>query len=214
MSVYILTYYYFEPIIIWVIYFFWYWAAWAVCVFRRLIPYQLLCCKYFLPFFCCYCSLSRILLFVTPWTTAHQASQFFTISRACSNLCPSTWWCHPTISSSVVPFSSCPQSFPASESFLMSWLFASGGQSIGASPSASVLPMNIQDWCWSWNIGTLGTLWEELTHLTRPWCWERLRAGGEGDDKGWDGWMASLTQRTWVWAISRRWWWTGKPGVL
>ena len=132
MSVYILTYYYFEPIIIWVIYFFWYWAAWAVCVFRRLIPYQLLCCKYFLPFFCCYCSLSRILLFVTPWTTAHQASQFFTISRACSNLCPSTWWCHPTISSSVVPFSSCPQSFPASESFLMSWLFASGGQSIGS----------------------------------------------------------------------------------
>ena len=74
MSVYILTYYYFEPIIIWVLYFFWYWAAWAVCVFRRLIPYQLLCCKYFLPFFCCYCSLSRILLFVTPWTTAHQAS--------------------------------------------------------------------------------------------------------------------------------------------
>ena len=82
MSVYILTYYYFEPIIIWVVYFFWYWAAWAVCVFRRLIPYQLLCCKYFLPFFCCYCSLSRILLFVTPWTTAHQASQFFTISQS------------------------------------------------------------------------------------------------------------------------------------
>ena len=66
--------------------------------------------------------------------------------RACSNSCPLSWWCHPTISSSVVPFSSCLQSFPASGSSLMSWLFASGGQSIGASVSASVLPMNVQDW--------------------------------------------------------------------
>ena len=65
--------------------------------------------------------------------------------RACSNSCPSSRWCHPTISSSVVPFS-CLQSFPASGSFLMSQFFASGGQSIGASASASVLPMNIQDW--------------------------------------------------------------------
>ena len=46
-----------------------------------------------------------------------------------------------------------------------------------------------------------------------PWCWERLKAGGEGDDRGWDGWMASLTQWTWVWVSSRSWWWTGKPGV-
>ena len=66
--------------------------------------------------------------------------------RTCSNSCPSGWWCHPTISSSVVPFSSCPQSLPASGSFPMSQFFASGGQSIGASDSASVLPMNIQDW--------------------------------------------------------------------
>ena len=66
--------------------------------------------------------------------------------RACSNSCPLSRWCHPTISSSVVPFSSCLQSFPASGSFLMSQFFASGGQSIGASASASVLPMNIQDW--------------------------------------------------------------------
>ena len=65
--------------------------------------------------------------------------------RACSNSCPLSWWCHPTISSSVTPFS-CPQSFPASESFPMSWFFASGGQSIGAAASASVLPMNIQGW--------------------------------------------------------------------
>ena len=66
--------------------------------------------------------------------------------RACSNSCPSSWWCHATISSSVVPFSSCLQSFPASGFFPVSQFFASGGQSIGASASASVLPMNIQDW--------------------------------------------------------------------
>ena len=66
--------------------------------------------------------------------------------RDCSNSCPLSQWCHPTISSSVVPFSSCLQSFPASGSFLMSQFFPSGGQSIGASALASVLPMNIQDW--------------------------------------------------------------------
>ena len=66
--------------------------------------------------------------------------------RVCSNSNPLSWWCHPTISSSVVPFSSCLQSFPASGSFPMSQFFSSGGQSIGASVSASVLPMNIQDW--------------------------------------------------------------------
>ena len=66
--------------------------------------------------------------------------------RACSNLCPLSRWCHPTISSSIIPFCSCPQFFPASGSFLISQLFVWGGQSIGASASASVLPMNIQDW--------------------------------------------------------------------
>ena len=65
---------------------------------------------------------------------------------AYSNSCPLSWWCHPTIPSSVIPFSSCPQSFPASGSFPMSWFFASDGQSIGVSASGSVLPMNIQDW--------------------------------------------------------------------
>ena len=55
---------------------------------------------------------------------------------------------------------------------------------------------------------------KELTHLKRPWCWERLKAGGEGDDRGWDGCMASLTRWTWVWVRSRSWWWTGRPGVL
>ena len=66
--------------------------------------------------------------------------------RACSNSCPSSWWCHPIISSSVVPFFSCLQSFPALRSFPVSQFFTSGGQSIGVSVSASVLPMNIQDW--------------------------------------------------------------------
>ena len=71
-----------------------------------------------------------------------------------------------------------------------------------------------KDWCWSWNSNTLATWCKELTHLKRPWCWERLRAGGEGDDRGWDGWMASPTRWTWVWVDSGSWWWTGRPGVL
>ena len=66
--------------------------------------------------------------------------------RACSNSCSLSWWCHPTISSSVIPFSSCLQSFPASGSFPVSQFFASGDQSFGVSASASVLPMNVQDW--------------------------------------------------------------------
>ena len=55
---------------------------------------------------------------------------------------------------------------------------------------------------------------KELTHWKRPWCWERLKAGGERDDRGWDGWMTSLTQWTWVWVNSGSWWWTGRPGAL
>ena len=171
------------------------------------------------------------------------------ISRACSNPCPSSQWCHPSISSSVIPFSSRLQSFPAS--FPVSWLIASGGQSIRASVSSSVLPMNIQDWFPLGLIGrkalklfvvtTVPCEWQKpsakdmcLTacpphppkavhpkgnqpwifigrtdaqaetpilwppHAKRPWCWARLKAG-EGDDRGWDGWMASQTLRTWVW---------------
>ena len=66
----------------------------------------------------------------------------------------------------------------------------------------------------SWNSNTLATWCRELTHLKRPWCWERLRAGGEGDDRGWDGWMASPTQWTWVCVDSRSWWRTRRPGML
>ena len=71
-----------------------------------------------------------------------------------------------------------------------------------------------KDWCWSWNSNTLATWCKELTQWKRPWCWERLKEGGKGDDRGWDGWMASPTQWTRVWASSGSWWWTGRPGVL
>ena len=85
-------------------------------------------------------SLSHVRLFVTPWTAARWASLSITNSWSLSNPCPLSWWCHPTISSSVVPFFSCPQSLPASESLPMSQLFAWGGQSTGVSALASFLP--------------------------------------------------------------------------
>ena len=68
--------------------------------------------------------------------------------------------------------------------------------------------------CWSWNSNTLATSCEELTHWKRPWCSEGLGPGGEGDDRGWDGWMALPTWWAWVWVDSGSWWWTGRPGVL
>ena len=78
----------------------------------------------------------------------------------------------------------------------------------------SVLGVHWKDWCWSWNSSTLATWCKELIHLKRPWCWERLRAGGEGDDRGWDSRMASPTQWIGLWVNSGSWSWTGKPGVL
>ena len=78
----------------------------------------------------------------------------------------------------------------------------------------SVLNIHWKDWCWSWNFNTLTTSCEELTLWKRPWCWEGLGAGGEGDDRGWDGWMASPTRCTWVWVNSGSWWWTGRLGML
>ena len=91
-------------------------------------------------------SLSRVQLFAASWATASRLPCPSLTPRAHSNSSPSSRWCHPTISSSVVPFSSYLQSFPASGSFLKSQFFTSGGRSIGVSASASVLPMNIQDW--------------------------------------------------------------------
>ena len=78
----------------------------------------------------------------------------------------------------------------------------------------SVLGVHWKDWCWSWNSNTLATSCEELTHWKRLWCWKGLGAGGEGDNRGWDGWMASPTQWTCIWVNSGSWWWTGSPGVL
>ena len=71
-----------------------------------------------------------------------------------------------------------------------------------------------KEWCKSWNSSTLATSCKDLTHWKRLWCWEGLGAGGEGDDRGWDGWMASLTRWTWDWVNSGSWWWTGRPGML
>ena len=99
-------------------------------------------------------SLSHVWLFATPWIAARQASLSITNSRSSPNSCPLSRWCHPAISSSAVPFSSCLQSFPASGSFQTSQFFASDSQRIGVSASTSVLPMNIQDWfplgCTGW----------------------------------------------------------------
>ena len=91
-------------------------------------------------------SLSRVRLFETLWIAAGQACLSKPTPGLHSDSRPSSPWCHPAISSWIVPFSSCPQSLPASESFPMSQLFTSGGQSIGVSSSTSVLPMNTQDW--------------------------------------------------------------------
>ena len=83
-----------------------------------------------------------------------------------------------------------------------------GEQGDLTSPSyrKSVLDIHWKDWCWSWNSNILATSCEELTHWKRSWCWEGLGAGGEGDNRGWDGWMASPTRWAWVWVNSGSWW--------
>ena len=90
------------------------------------------------------------------------------------------------------------------------WTARRSDQSI---PKEYSLNIHWEDWCWSWGFNTLATWCEEPTHWTRPWFWERLRTREVGD-RGWDGWMASLTQWKWVWANSERQWRTGKPGML
>ena len=105
--------------------------------------------QFYLTVLCTCCCLLAQFMFKSLWPRGLQHAKLPCPSpspRACSNSCPSSQWCHPTMSSSVVPFSPCLQSFPASGSFLMSQLFASGSQSIGVSASASVLPKHIQDW--------------------------------------------------------------------
>ena len=87
------------------------------------------------------------------------------------------------------------------------------GNQTSQSKRKSTLNIHWKYWCWSWSPNTLATWCKEPTHWKRPWCLEKLRAR-EGDNRVWDGWMASLTQWTWVWASSGSWWWTGKPGML
>jgi len=259
-------------------------------------------------------SLSRVWFFATPWIAVRQASLSIINSwsslklMSIESVMPSSHLilCRPLLL--------LPQSVPSSESFPMSQLFISGGQSIGLSALASVLSVNTQDWSplgWTGWISlqskeTLKSLlqhhsskpsifqhsalfmvqlsdpymtngktraftrrtfvhkitsllfnmsrfviaflprrkcllisWLQSPYLQWFWnpkenkvshgfhcfpiyltwsdetrCWEGLGAEGEGDDRGWDGWMASLTWRTWVWVNSRSWWWTGRPGVL
>ena len=131
--------------------------------------------------------LSHVQLLETSWTQHAWLSSPSLSPRACSNSCPLSRWCHPTISSSVTPFSSCPQSFPTSGSFPTSQLFASGGQSIGASASASVLPMNIQDWFPLELTGLISlqskglsrvffntTIWKHQFFCTQPSLWSNI----------------------------------------
>ena len=131
----------------------------------------------------CFCSVTKsCLILCDPWTAACQASLSITISQRFLTHVQSQWY-HPTISSSVALFSSCSQSFPASGSFLISWLFPSGGQSIGASASASVLPMNIQGWFpigWTSLVAQLG---KTLPAMRETWVWSL-------------GWEDSLEKRT------------------
>ena len=110
-------------------------------------------------------SLSRIRLFATPWIAARQASCPSPAPGVHSNSRPSSQWCHPVIPSPVVPFSSCPQSLPASESFPMSQLFAWGGQSIRASALTSILSVNIKDWFLLGLIGLISLLSRGLSRV-------------------------------------------------
>ena len=135
----------------------------------------------------CVCkSLSHIWLFVTPWTMEFSRPKNTATKHTLKNWC---FW-------NVV--------------LEDSWE-SLGLQGDATSPSSrkSVLNIHWKDWCWSWNSNTLATWCKELT-----WLWERLKVGREGDDRGWDGWMASPTRWTWVWVSSRSWWWTEKPGML
>ena len=106
------------------------------------------------------------------------------------------WWYLPPLNKRQIHwFFTC--NFLIDGEFLFQWI------SRFKNFSRPTMPGNMATWC------------EGLTHLKRPWCWERLKAGGEGGNRGWDGWMASPTQWTWVWVNSGSWWWwTGRPGML
>ena len=93
----------------------------------------------------------------------------------------------------------------------VSWTARRSKQSI---LKKSVLNIHWKDWWWIWSSNTMNIWCKELTHWKRSWVWGKLEAGGEGDHRGWDGWMASKIPWTWICARSWSWWWTGKPGML
>ena len=117
--------------------------------------------------------------------------------------CEESWapknWCFWTVVLEKTPESplDCKEIQPVHSEGDQPWVFFGGNDAKAEAPVLS-----------------LAASCEELTHWKRHWCWEGLGAGGKGDDRGWDGWMASPTQWTWVWVNSGGWWWTGRPGVL
>ena len=116
-----------------------------------------------------------------------------TIKKAeCQRIDAFELWCWKRLKSPL----DCKEIQPVNPKGNQSWIL------IGRTDAGGETPILRATWC------------EELTYWKRPWCWDRLKVVGEGDDRGWDGWMASLTRWTWVWASSASWWWTGKPGVL
>ena len=107
-------------------------------------------------------------------------------------------WCFWTVvlEKTLESLLDCKKIKPVHPKGNQSWIF------IGRTDAEAETPNSLATWC------------KQLTHWKRPWCWERLKAGGERDDRGWDGWTASSTGWTWVWVGSESWWWTGKHGVL
>ena len=102
------------------------------------------------------------------------------------------WWCRRCFESPL----DCREIQPVHPKGNQSWIF------VGRTDAEAETPILLATWC------------KELTHWERPWCWARLKAGGKGEDRGWDDWLTSLTLWTWIWASSGSWWWTGKPGML
>ena len=102
--------------------------------------------------------------------------------------------------------------FQIGKGVLKGWTARRSNQSI---LNKSIINICWKDWCWSWSSNNFASWCEGPTHWKpRPWCWKGLKTGGEGDNRGWYGWMASLTQWTWIWEHSGKLWKTGKPGIL
>ena len=158
-------------------------------------------------------NLSVVLNSATPWTLAHQAPLFMGFPRR------DYWNGLPWPPPGDLPDPWIKTGSPALKTdCLLELAPFTWHSSFKVNPYCNkyqyFIPFYGQERCWSWNSNTLATSGEELTHWKRPWCWEGLGAGGEGDNRGWDGWMALPTRWAWVWVNSGSWWWTGRPGVL